>query len=312
MKNLLSIILLCLLAIGVGSSLSGQQLSQASSFTQSKAFWNPAYTGIDNAMSINLKVSQQWLGFGNGAPRGINLDFQYPYVDYNMAFGGGIEFDQTGPVSKTGFKINYAYQINELGMNDGRFSIGISGSGNQYRFDPNGESARDSDDPILGTGNETKFFPNVGVGIFYLSSLDKYRDNTVFYLGVSAQQAYEIDVFTQRLNQQRFRHIYADLGAKIYSDKSFIEPYVSATYSNPDMINALFGINYEMEELFWAGLGYVTSGDFTLQAGYILKEVGGYDTRLKLGVLGSVPASDRISTFGPSAEFFLRYEFDQQ
>lgn len=293
-------------------ALKAQQLPQSSFFTDAIGFWNPAYTGIDDALSVNARVRQQWFGFGGGAPTTINLDAQYPVLDLNMAFGGGLLYDKTGPVSKAGISMNYAYSLNEIAGGDAKLSFGILASGYQYTYDPSSEKARDSGDPLLADSRQTAFFPNVGAGVFFISSAEKYDGNTAFRIGLSAQQAYETDVLTDELNQKRIMQLNGDIGLRWYTYETMIEPHASLNITSPDVLYGTVGVNYEMAEAFWAGLGYATSGDMTIQGGFILEEISGRYSRLKIGLLGNVPISNRISQFGPTAEVYMRYEVDQR
>lgn len=288
-----------------------QQVPQVSFFNEAKAFWNPAYTGMDGSRSFNLKYRQQWLGFGSGTPRTVNMDYQHPFTGLNMALGGGLQYDQTGPVKKTGINLNYAYQIKDLGYEGGILNLGIYAGGNNYGYDPKDEIARHEGDPLLIEGNQSGFYPNIGLGVYYLTSQKSYINNTVYYFGASAMQAYQFSVLTSALNQKRIRVVHGDVGAKMYNTYSYIEPYISFSVGAPDALHALVGVKYEMEDLFWGGLGYASSGEIALQAGYIIPELMDNASRLKIGLLGNIPVTDRFTHFGPTAEAYIRWEFDR-
>ena len=305
MRNYIIGILLFASSIGFA-----QQTPQTSFFTQNRATWNAAFTGMNEQISVNTFVRQQWLGFGLDAPRTVSLDFQYPFVDLNMAAGAAIHYDQTGPVSKRGVNLNYAYQIKDLGLNDGQLNFGIMAGGHQYVFNPSNQVVNNDGDPLLETGNQTAFYPSIGGGMFYLSSTETYRNNTNFYAGLSFQQAYETNVLVGQYNQKRISHTIFDLGSRIYGYNYMIEPSISVNLTTPEIIDVLLGVTFEMRDKFWAGAGYSSIQELALQGGYIIEDVGGRDTRLKLGVLGNIGLGEKLEDFGPGAELFIRYEFD--
>ena len=290
--------------------MQGQQTPQTTFFNKGRAFWNPAYTGFDPAISADVFVRQQWLGFGSSAPRTIMADYQHNFIDYNMAASGSLQFDQTGPVSKRGVNLNYAYQVKDIGRNDAQFCAGVTAGLQQYVFDGSDEVVVSGGDPLLANSNQTAFFPSVGAGIFYQSGTRAWKNDTYLYGGLSFQQAYQTNVLLGQLNQQRVSHLIFDLGSKIYNYDLMIEPSVSVNFTEPDIMSVLLGVSMEMRDAFWAGAGYNSVGAFAIQGGYILNEISGRDTRLRLGVLGSFGTGDSWQNLGPSAELLIRYEFD--
>jgi len=303
-------IIVLIIGLFITLSIQAQQTPQTTFFNDSRAFWNPAYTGVDQQLAFNTFVRQQWLGFGVNAPRLINLDFQYPFVDYNMAASGAIHYDQTGPVSKRGPVLNYAYQLKDLGRREGQLSLGVSAGAQQYVFNPSNEVLNQEGDPSLTGGSKSAFFSSIGGGFYYINSTEEYRNNTNFFLGGSFLQGYETNVLIDSINQKRVNHLILDLGSKIYGNDYLVQPSISINLSAPEIINVLAGVTFEMRDQFWAGVGYSSIQEFTIQGGYILDEVAGRDTRLKIGALANIGLGERIENFGPGMELFVRYELD--
>lgn len=308
MKNLLYTIVLTLLS----TASFGQQVQQTSLFSDAKGFWNPAFIGNGDALSVNAYINQQWFTFGGNTPRNIKADLQYPFVNMNMSAGATLAYDRVGPINKTTFGASYAYHVKELGRNNGRLSLGLAGTANIFSIDLASEVVKDQGDPTL-SNRVSKFYPSIKAGVFYISNADQYNENTSVYIGLSGYQLLETNLFvTEQINVKRVRGFNADFGVKFYQYRSMIEPMISVNYSSPDFVHALVGVNYELKDFMWFGLGYHTSQSMAIQAGYIIPELGGRDTRLKMGINAGLPMSiDRIIDFGPSAELFLRYEFDQ-
>lgn len=306
MKNIL-----CILACFVLVDLAAQQTPQTSFFNENRASWNPAYTGHNKLMSINGYIRQQWLGFGASAPRTLMVDYQHPFVDYNMAVSGGLLYDQTGPVSKRGVNANYAYSLSDLGDSDAVFSIGLSAGAIQYVYNPNNEVTEKEGDPLVANGNQTSFFPSISGGAFLLSSTQTYRQNTSFYVGISFLQAYESNVLVAGLNQKRTSHVVFDIGSRIYGYDYYVEPSFSVNFSNPEIIDVLAGATFHMRDAFWVGIGYSSVKELAVQGGYVLDDFNGRDTQLKIGVLGNIGITNaKVNNLGPGAELFIRYQLD--
>jgi len=178
MKKLFYIFTFLLLL--VSSQLSGQQLAQSSFVEEAKHYWNPAAAGVDANMKTSVFFRQQWLGFGSSAPRTGFLSIQYPFVDMNMSAGAIINFDQTGPVSKKGLQLAYAYKLKDMLGDDSQLSIGINAGFQQYVFNPAGETFSDLNDQLLQGSSSSALYPAIGAGIYYLSNTRTYDENVFF------------------------------------------------------------------------------------------------------------------------------------
>ena len=89
----------------------------------------------------------------------------------------------------------------------------------------------------------------------------------------------------------------------------YLEPSVQVNYVNPEIINIILGMKYEMEETFWAGINYSSTNDFNFYGGVILNDVGNRYSSLRLGVLAGFNAGP-IFQAGPGFEFYVGYRFD--
>lgn len=311
MKYILYIVIFAFSLLGAGEAI-GQQFQRPSSFTHNNAFWNPAFIGLEKTLSANAYISQQWLAFGGNAPRNIALDFQYPFVDMNMAVAGGIISDKTGPVSKNGVNISYAYHLNNIGRNDGQITMAVMAEGQRYSIDASSEIVRDGADPLVITSAQSSFLPKLGAGFLYISDINKYNYNTSFYAGLSGFQLLENNLLlSDKINVKRIRGINMDIGVKMYRYKAMIHPSISFSYTSPDIVYAVGNVSYELKDLCWFGAGYSSAREIHVQGGYIIDRVNGRDTRLKLGLIAGIPtALNRFTVLGPSAELFVRYEMD--
>lgn len=307
MKKILYIF--CLILLSGATHIKAQQLAQSTFVEQAKHYWNPAATGVDNYMKTSLFFRQQWVGFGSSAPRTGFVSFQYPFVDMNMSAGAIVNFDQTGPVSKKGLQLTYAYKLSGILGDDSQLSLGINAGFQQYAFNPNNQVFNDQGDALLQGGSTSSLYPAIGGGIYYLSSTRAYDEN-VFFVGFAMRNAFTTDVLINDRNQLRERHIHFNIGTRVYQRYSFIEPSITVNYSAPDIVDLRAALRYEMEDAFWGGLGYATSGEVSFQGGVILPEFGNRYGSLRIGALGSIGTSSDVSSFGPGIEIFVGYGYD--
>ena len=162
------------------TKINAQQLAQSSFVEDAKHYWNPAATGVDNHMHTSVFFRQQWLGFGSSAPRTGFLSFQYPFVDMNMSAGAIVNFDQTGPVSKKGLQLTYAYKLKEILGEDSQLSLGINAGFQQYAFSSSDQVFNDEGDALLQGGNSSAFYP--AVGAVYISYLVQENIMKMYFL----------------------------------------------------------------------------------------------------------------------------------
>jgi len=306
MKNYTYILLL--LVFGIFQKGESQQLAQSSFVDDAKHYWNPATTGIDHNMRTSLFFRQQWLGFGGG-PRTGFLSFQYPFVDLNMSAGAIINFDQTGPVSKKGLQLTYAYKLKDILGEDSQLSLGINAGFQQYVFDPSSQIFNDGDDVLLQGTSTSTAYPAVGGGIYFLSNTKEY-DGNVFFAGLAYRNAFTTDVLINGSNQKRERHMHLNVGTRVYQRYSFIEPSLTVNYTSPEQVDIRAGLRFEMEDAFWGGIGYSTTNEVSFQGGVVIPEFGNKYAKLRIGALANIGISADVKEFGPGFEIFVGYLHD--
>jgi type IX secretion system PorP/SprF family membrane protein len=305
MKNIILAIILCVCIYKVNA----QQIPNASFIPATRAILNPAYTATGNDFQIDGFFRAQWLGF-SGAPVSGFVAAQYPFLKQNMSAGGFIHFDNAGPVSKIGFQGNYAYKLKEVIGRRDFLQLGLSVNLYQYKFSGASQVVNEINDPYL-TGTQSAFNPALGIGAYYQSTNREYKEN-MFFVGLSSSQVFSTDLLINDADQSRVRHFHANVGGRFYSYDSYIEPMVSANLVQPDIINVLYGLRYEKDETFWAGIGYESAGLAAFQGGVILTNLGeDEDGTMRLGALANYGVSSRVSQVGPSLEFYLSYSISK-
>lgn len=285
-----------------------QQMAQSSFVDEAKHYWNPAATGVDHNMRTSLFFRQQWLGFGQG-PRTGFLSFQYPFVDMNMAAGAIVNFDQTGPVSKKGLQLTYAYKLKDFLGDDSQLSMGINAGFQQYVFNPSTQIFNDAQDVLLQGSSSSTIYPTIGGGVYFLSNTKEY-DGNVFFVGLAYRNAFTTDVLINGSNQKREKHIHFNIGTRVYQRYSFIEPSITVNMVKPDQVDIRAGLRFEMEDAFWGGLGYSTTNEVSIQGGFIIPDFGNRYAKLRIGVLGNIGISADVKEFGPGFEIFVGYLYD--
>jgi type IX secretion system PorP/SprF family membrane protein len=303
-KYISGILVVLILAL---NGLSAQQIGNSSHLPETRIAWNPAVTAFDNFGVFDAFFRMQWLGF-SGAPVTGFVSAQYPLVRQNMSVGGVLHFDQTGPVSKFGVQLNYAYKLKEvLGRHD-QLSLGISANFQQYVFNASGLISNEANDPLLQAQRHSSFFSSAGLGFFYNSNQRAYRGNS-FFTGFSINQGLTTKVLVNESDQRRERHFHFTAGGNIYGYNGFVQPAITANMVSPDIIDILYSLKYEMKDSFWAGAGYASSGMMTIQGGVIMNEFGSRNSDLRLGVLANYGISSGLSRLGPGFEFYIGYNF---
>lgn len=283
----------------------GQQLANSTHIPEARAAWNPAFTANGNQIITDGFFRMQWLGF-SGAPASGFASFQYPLEKYNMSGGALLHFDKTGPVSKVGVQLNYAYKIRQVLGRYSQLSLGISANFQQYSFNGAGQVFNDDGDVLVNASRASSFFPSLGGGFYYVSSTRQYKENT-FFVGAAISQLFTTKVLVSDLDQVRQKHIHFNVGGRFYSYDSFIEPMLTANLVQPDIIDVLYSLKYEKQNVFWTGLGYASSGMAAIQGGVILDEFGNKYGNLRIGMLGNYGLKSSLAKTGPGLEFYIGY-----
>lgn len=304
MKNLLFILFL-LLSVNV----FGQQIPYSSQIQETRAFWNPAATAPAQYMETSAFIRQQWVGF-SGAPRTVFLSFARPFIDQNMSVGGFLMSDQTGPVGKHGAKLNYAYKLKGL-TRDGILSFGISGSVEQYSFNGTDQIFIDGGDGLLSQSRSSSIFPTISGGVYFDTQPDLEEEDNAFYAGLAYIHAFSTNILINEQNLGRRSHIHFLLGTRLFNYDSYWEPTLSVNFVDPEIIDFMLNVKYERPDAFWAGLGYSSVNELSIQGGLIVDDfLGNRYAKLRAGALANYGIQEYGSDFGPGFELVVTYQYD--
>jgi type IX secretion system PorP/SprF family membrane protein len=301
-----------------GNQLQAQQMPLLSEYMHSPALINPAMIGWEDLTAVTAAYRHQWTGLENN-PITFALNFRHFDEQRNMAFGGGLTHDQTGPTSFTGLNMQYAYHLKFKSEKRGsdkrhRLSIGLSLSANQYRLDGSKLKYNDIDDPLIVTSQATTILPDAGLGLFYY--------NDLYYVGLSIPQLISMNVRFDSdnalSNMRRVAHFYFNTGVKIRlqsPEKSVLRseankraehlllPSLWFRYAPNSPLNVHVHLRYLWRQQLGLGASVSTDGTLGFDATVQIKQ------RFRVGYAFSVPINGLSAQVGSNHELMLTYIF---
>ncbi len=296
-RIILSFLLICIVKIGVA-----QQLHFTTQYLQHNSMINPAAAGIDKQNMVGVSYRNQWSSFP-GNPKTYMVYSDVELKKLNAGIGAYLYRDETGPSSRTGVQLAYAYHIKSRNEKD-KFSIGLELRGLQYAIDKSKISSDIQSDPALA-GAQNKVGLDAGAGIYYT--------NDKLSIGAAVSQLIQsklqlTDVPGATINGKLYRHYNATISYKIQSGEDvFIIPnaIVRVIQNSPTEFEAGVLANYK--EKIWWGLGYRLRQSLIIQAGLKIKE------KVSLGYSYDfyVNPIDVFSAGSGGHEIGLRFHFDK-
>jgi len=186
-NGILTVVLILGLSLQKGNA---QQDAQYTQYMYNTMSVNPAYAGSRGQLSIAALYRSQWVGL-DGAPKTQTLNIHSPIRNSKLGYGFSIVNDEigNGVVQETYFDAVLSYTI-DVSL-DGKLSFGLKAGGNLLNLDFQGLRNFDVE-PVNLENIESKFSPNIGIGVYYHTS--------TFYAGLSAPNLLETDHFD---NSQR-------------------------------------------------------------------------------------------------------------
>lgn len=295
MKKLLFTYLVFLF-FGVNSS--GQQINidPVSFFDRALPYYNPAGTGMEEALTANLFYRNRWTGFESAAPSTLFFTANAPLKKQSMALGVKLEHRSHGAQNYTGIYFDYAYRI-QLGS--GKLSMALEGG--IYSGSIDNLSVRDDEfDQALNDNNNSFILPNFGVGGLYYSKFYWISISVPRLLGYESKESGESGIKVAGVARD---YILAG-GASVSINNDFdVEPSAFFKYNSGEeflyMINAV-GV---YKNRYKAGLGYKS---FKALA-FLLA----FDANRQLSIAYSFDLNfEPVSSLGKTShEIHLRYTF---
>ena len=156
--------LLLMLMIG---SLYAQQEAQFTQYMDNMLYYNPAYAGSRDLISVSGIHRQQWVGM-EGAPMTQSLSLHSPLKYESLGLGFSMLNDRVGPINQTWLNLDFSYTL-RFKQHDGRLSFGLKGGINLLNARYSQLYTPDVNDPKLAQNYSNNVLPNIGAGIYYHS-----------------------------------------------------------------------------------------------------------------------------------------------
>lgn len=246
MKKLLYI---STLVFGFSMATFAQQIPQYSQYMLNDYILNPAMTGQHDYWEVKSNNRLNWIGITD-APRTFILSAHGPFRKHNMGMGGSVFADITGPTSRVGFYLSYAYHLKlskslKLGMG---LSLGLL----QYRIDGTKVTLRENGDPVFPNQMMTVYTADATFGVNL-----KHKN---FNFGISLPQIIGNDLkFLENQEETRSslaRH-YMAMGGYTFRVGDFgIMPNVLVKYVHPVPPQFDAGVKFDWRDQFWIGASY--------------------------------------------------------
>lgn len=245
---------LLVLFLLVSVTLLGQQRPTYSLYFENLTNTNPAYTGLDNALSITGVIRNQWIGI-LGNPRQQVISAHMPYDLVSGGLGLVFESDQTGLRKDTRTVLQYSYYITSsassslsIGAGIGFYQRTFNGSG--YRT-PTGQytdgSSFDHRDQVLSLQQESVQSLFADLGIYYRS---KDWEGGLSVTNINAPTS---TINDYSLTFERTIHLFGKYQFELNSKYNLIAS--AAVLSNLQQNQILISTGIKINENIFLGLG---------------------------------------------------------
>lgn len=249
MKTVQKILMVVTTTFYIGTTIA-QQEAQFTQYLDNMIYYNPAYAGSNDMLSISALHRQQWAGF-KGAPMSTTLGINTPLRYDNIGIGMSLLNDKVGPTNNTWINADVSYSL-KFKRHKGRLSFGLKGGVNLLNGDINQLYKQDDSDEILDVRyqNEAKF--NIGAGVYYHSEQ--------FFVGVAVPRIIDNVKEANELINPKYisqRHYYLTIGGYINANRMLkIRPsaMLKVTENSPMAIDA--NLAFIFYNQFWVGANY--------------------------------------------------------
>lgn len=288
--------ILCVLIIS-GYSTSAQQLGQYTQYFSNELVINPAFAGVNEALSITLVHRSQWTGL-EGAPSTQTISGHSLFKNEHIGLGASIINDKIGIHQNLTFNTSYAYHLQV--KPDAFLSMGLQ-LGMNYKQSDYGSIAgqvQNPGDPSISEFKETTTSLEVGTGLYY-------RDSRL-HIGLSAPKLFSSktklnDSVSINLNKAHY-FLYSRYRLPV-SHNIKIQPGILVKYLPGVPVSFDFHFAAIFNEVLLTGLSYRSfeSVDLVLQAKITPQLKAGYNFDYPIGKVGELNHS--------SHEIMLNYLF---
>lgn len=162
-------LLILFLSLFVAGTANAQQDPEFTQFMNNKMYYNPAYAGVEGLTRLSLLVRSKWTGYtgtfdDGGAPTTEVLTMSAPIYKLNSGFGAYLINDNLGSLNNLALQGSYAYHV---AVKDAKLSFGINAGFYSQSINFDNYRPNDINDPVIQSGKQTQFKPDMGAGVFY-------------------------------------------------------------------------------------------------------------------------------------------------
>jgi len=292
-------VIIILLIVGFGWTAKAQQMGTFSQTIENRYLINPAVVGSDKTMPVFLGYKRLWTGIDD-APSTQLLSFHMKLANDLGGVGAKIYNYSTGPVSKAGLNLSYAYHLN---LNDDmKLSFGLSGSLYQVNLNRSELNMEDSNDDLIMYGSEKLIVPDANFGVYL------YAKN--YYVGISSFQLFgrRIDFMNENMNFNQERHYFLNGGYifELAGDVK-IEPSILVKYYEANLGQWDLYMKTTYKDMVWLGVGY--RSDFEFAPNDVIVSLGVQQDKIKLGYAFDYNLSDLGTVSNGTHEIIFMYMF---
>lgn len=245
----IKIMAIAMIMFTTGYSFS-QQEAQFTQYLDNMVYYNPAYAGSHDVMSISALHRQQWAGF-DGAPMSTTFSLHTPIGWENLGVGISALNDNVGPNNATWINGDVSYSL-KFKKHKGRLSFGIKGGISLLNGDLTNLTTQDAGDQMLDERYQNEVLGNFGAGIYYHSDQ--------FFAGVAVPRILDNTKDAGSIVDLKYigqRHYYFMVGGYINANRMLkIRPsaMLKFTQNAPMAIDA--DLAFIFYDKFWVGANY--------------------------------------------------------
>lgn len=218
MKKIIFVANFIFISLLIGNTTLAQQDEQLTFQSLNTLYFNPAYAGSGNSISLTGIGRFQWVGM-EGAPNTQWFSAHAPIVGNSLGMGVHLVNDKIGSRNRTGafYDISSSIRLNDKGA---RLAFGLSAGLDMISRDFSTLTVHDQNDIHNTNYSYSKF--NLGAGIYY------YSQKT--YIGLSMPRVLKYkdeDLISNVQHGLYAQHLYLTLGQVFDLNSSF---KLKATY----------------------------------------------------------------------------------
>ena len=260
-----------------------QQEQQYTQYMVNPYTINPALGGTEDFIDIKFGYRKQWVGL-ESAPRTYYLTGHttlgkesnvsgYHHRGEHTSWhgvGGYIYSDRTGPISRSAFYGQYAFNMPLT--RQVRLSVGSFFGIKQFSYDLTGLRREDFTDEVLPNNRLVQILPDVSLGAWVYSKF--------WYFGASAFQLLQNNIsFNQFVTDPNFEngklisHFFVTGGGKLAaSEELTVVPSFAIKGAPNTPVSVDLNVKIDYNDQFFGGLSYRVGDAFAIIAGAVIEK----------------------------------------